>query len=119
LLVACVGFLAVRHSGPPLWSLLIGAALSAANFWLLSHSIPKLLRPDLAAAPSSQTRRIVRRALFEFVVRFVVLGGVTYLSVRSHSMNLMGFAAGLSLPVFAIMVQGVRMAFSVQRVKSA
>ncbi|MBZ5537358.1 MAG: ATP synthase subunit I [Acidobacteriia bacterium] len=118
-LAASIGVLALKHSGAAIWSLLIGAAVSAANFWLLSHSIPKLLRPDPADAPLSETGRVVRRALLEFVGRYVILGGVAYLAVRNHSVNLMGFAWGLSLPVFAIMVQGIRMAFSVQRVKSA
>ena len=119
LLAASVGVLALKHSGTAVWSLLIGAAASAANFWLLSHSIPKLLSPDLAEELPSRTGRVVRRALFEFVGRYVVLGGITYLAVRVTSVNLMGFAWGLSLPIFAIMVQGIRMAFSVQRVKSA
>jgi hypothetical protein len=119
LLVASVGVLAMRQSGPAVWSLLIGAAVSAANFWLLSHSIPKLLRPDLSAAPAFETGRIVRRALLEFVGRYGVVGGVAYLAVRNHSVNLMVFAIGLSLPILAIMVQGIRMAFSVERVKSA
>jgi ATP synthase I subunit len=119
LLAASMGVLVLKHSGAAVWSLLIGAAVSTANFCLLSHSIPKLLRPDLSDVPKPQTARVVRRALFEFVGRYVILGGVTYLAVRNHSVNVLVLAWGLSLPIFAIMVQGIRMAFSVRRVKSA
>lgn len=106
LLAASMAVLALKYNGAAIWSLLIGAAVSAANFWLLSRSIPKLLRPGTAEGLPVQTSRVARRALIEFVARYVILGGVAYLAVRSHSVDLMGFAWGLSLPIFAIMVRG-------------
>jgi|GEM_PF-5740007 len=119
LLVASVGVLSIRHNIAGAGSLLIGALISAANFRLLSHSIPRLVRADLAAAPTSRTSRIVRRALFEFLGRYVMVGGVAYLAIRNHSIHLMAFAMGLSWPIFAIMIQGVRLTFSIPRAKSA
>lgn len=119
LLAASVSVLTIRHNIAGAGSLLIGSLVSAANFWLLSNSIPKLVRADLAAASTSRTGRIVRRALFEFLGRYVMVGGVAYLAIRSHSIHLMAFAIGLSLPVFAIMIQGIRLTLSLQRAKSA
>jgi hypothetical protein len=119
LLGASIVILVIRHDGSGVWSLTLGATVSAVNFWLLSTSIPKLLRPDLEMAPNPRTGRIVRRALFEFVGRYVVLGAAVYFAIRSRTVHLVAFAMGLSLPIFAIMIQGVRMTFSAGRIKSA
>ena len=119
LLVAAVTYFVVEHDRSGMWSLLVGAAASAINFWLLSISIPKLVRTDLATAAPSRTRQIVRRAIFEFVVRYVVLGGAAFLAVRHHAVHLMALAMGFSLPIFAIMIQGIRLTVPWPRVKSA
>lgn len=114
-LAASLLYLGARHDGVGAGSLLLGAVVSAANFGLLSKSIPKLVRADLAAAPGSRNDSIVRRALGEFVVRYVIVGVVAYLATRSHSVHLVAFAMGLSLPIFAIMIQGLRMTFTGHR----
>lgn len=118
LLVTAVTYLALQHDRGGVWSLLVGAAASAANFWLLSISIPKLVRTDLATAAPSRTRQIVRRAIFEFVVRYGVLGGAAFLAVRHHAVHLLALVMGFSLPIFAIMIQGIRLTVTGPRVKS-
>jgi hypothetical protein len=101
------------------WSYIVGAAVSAANFWVLSVNIPKLLRADLATAPTSHADCVVRRALVEFVGRYAVVGAVAYFAIHWHWVHLESFAMGLSLPVFAIMIQGLRLALSRERFSSA
>lgn len=118
LLLLSLAILAMKHNGVGAWSFFLGAAVSGINFWLLSHSIPKMVRADLAAAPSSRTQRIVRRALIEFLGRYLVVGVVAYFAIRSRSVHLMAFAMGLSLPIFSIMVQGIRITLTDYRVKS-
>lgn len=109
LLFVSVFYLAIRQHGGGVSSLLLGAAVSAINFWLLSNSIPKLVRADLATAPSARTRRIVRRALVEFIGRYLVVGAVAYWGIQSPAMHHMALVLGLSLPIFAILIQGIRL----------
>ncbi len=119
LLAVSLAILAREHDAIGAWSLVLGAVVSAANFWVLSVSIPKLLRADLATAPTSRADRVVRRALVEFVARYAVVGAVAYLAIHWHWVHVETFAMGLSLPVFAIMIQGLRLALSRERFSSA
>ncbi len=116
--VVAIGLLAAHRNPAGVWSFAVGAVLSAVNFWLLSISIPKLVRADLAAAPSSRTGHIVRRAIFEFVLRYIVVGVVAFVAIRYDAVHVLAFTVGLSLPIFAIMIQGIRMTVSTLRVKS-
>lgn len=100
---------AAKRDGIGAWSWVLGATLSAANFWLLSLSIPKLLRPGSSEAASGHTRQTVRRALFEFVIRYLGVGVVAYFAIHGGWVHLAPFAMGLSLPIFALMVQAVRL----------
>lgn len=115
LLVASLLILAHAHNGVGAWSFAAGAVVSAANFWLLSVSIPKLVRPETAgAALMSRTGNVVRRALIEFLLRYVGVGVVAYGAIHWHWVHLEAFAMGLSLPIFGIMIQGLRLVLARQ-----
>lgn len=112
LLIISVSVLVLRQHGEGVGSLLLGAAVAALNFWLLSSSIPKLVRTDLAVAPNARTGRIVRRTLVEFVGRYLVVGMVAYWGIRNPMVHPRALVVGLSLPIFAIMIQGIRLVFA-------
>ncbi len=114
LMVCSVAYLGLTHNLRGAASFVVGALVSAGNFWLLSHSIPRLVGPDLAVS-TRRTSRVVRRALLEFLGRYVVVGAVAFWAIRYHGISLEAFAMGLSLPVFAVMLQAVRMMVSLLR----
>ncbi|MDD5543806.1 MAG: ATP synthase subunit I [Acidobacteriia bacterium] len=109
LLVIALLVFAARRDVLGAGSWVLGTVLSAANFWLLSLSIPKLLRPAGTEAATQHARRAVRRALFEFVIRYVAVGVVAYFAIHGGWVRLEPFALGLSLPIFALMIQAVRL----------
>lgn len=72
----------------------VGAALAAGNWWVLSW----ILRRGLAS------RRGAGALLFLLLLKMAVLGGVCYFLVAVAGLNVLGFAVGLTALVFGLVV---------------
>ena len=103
--------------------LAIGSLLAYINFVWLHRSTERLVERIIAsnqtsAATGGAKPRKVRFA-FPFPLRYALLIAVAYVILKSYPRLLIGFIAGLILPILAAMGEGIYEALAISKIDQA
>lgn len=82
-------------------SFLLGGGIALVNFYWLKRTLASMV--DAVAVQGR--RRSAAGIILRFLLRYVLIAIAAYAIFKSSAMSLLGFCAGLSLPVGAVLIE--------------
>ena len=101
LLLAGTPSLWAKYGGGMALSFALGGAISLVNFYWLKRTLAALVD---AVARTGQ-KRSSAGVILRFVLRYLLIAVALYAIFKSSAMSMIGFCAGLSLPVGAVLIE--------------
>lgn len=96
------------------WGFLLGGLIGVFNFVVLKRTVAAV--GEVVA--EGRATRSVKRQVFKFFFRYLLLGAVLYVIFKSSAVSVYGLFIGLFLPVGAILIEAVYELYSALRHKT-
>jgi len=93
------------------WGFLIGGLIGIFNFVVLKRTVSAVGE----VVVEGRATRSVKRQVFKFFFRYVLLAAVLYVIFKSSAVSVYGLFIGLFLPVGAILIEAVYELFGALR----
>ena len=93
------------------WGFLIGGLIGMFNFMVLKRTVSAVGE----VVVEGRATRSVKRQVFKFFFRYVLLAAVLYVIFKSSAVSVYGLFIGLFLPVGAILIEAVYELFGALR----
>jgi len=93
------------------WGFLIGGLIGIFNFMVLKRTVSAVGE----VVVEGRATRSVKRQVFKFFFRYVLLAAVLYVIFKSSAVSVYGLFIGLFLPVGAILIEAVYELFGALR----
>jgi ATP synthase I subunit len=91
----------LKFGGGMALSFALGGGISLVNFYWLKRSLAALVDAVALAGKRRSSAGVVLR----FMLRYLLIAVAAYAIFKSSAMSLIGFCAGLSLPVGAVLIE--------------